>query len=165
MKRIVATIALYALSTAATAHEDRILPIAPDGTLQDLPTTFGPVRVLIDRSASDPRSITKVEISSRKFNVKLAQCVVAKLNSVAHVEATGSWYHDIDRLPPYVSLTFFSGRYDPSSYRNEFYSVTFSLKDGKIMYGQRASDPWWRHWRAIPVKPADKCSGWRSVGM
>jgi len=62
-------------------------------------------------------------------------------------------------------LTFYSGKYDPQSPVNEYYSVTFSLLDGHILMGQRAWDPVVGAWRAQVIDPADKCSHWQSLGM
>ncbi|GAB3357616.1 hypothetical protein GCM10027430_27100 [Lysobacter tyrosinilyticus] len=89
--------------------------------------------------------------------------MLEKLSSVSRIEASGSWYHDLSRFPAYVSLTFYTGKYDPQSYYNDYYSITFSLVDGHILSGLRTWDPWWGNWRGQYIKPADRCSSWASA--
>ena len=138
MRKFASIVVLWFLAGAVSAHEDRILPINADGTLGDLPATYGPVGVNISRAAGNPTTLTGVSLKSPRFNVSLNQCVLAKLRGVTHIQASGSWYHTRGSLPPYVSLTFYSGQYDPGRPTNEYYSVTFSLIDGHILMGGRA---------------------------
>ena len=153
--RNILVVLLIMLPGAAAAHEDRILPIKPDGTLAGLPDQYGPVKVQVERSSSDARKVQSVVLASPRFRVSLNQCVIDRLNNVNRVEASGSWYHEHRTLPPYVSLTFYSGRYDPSGVNNQYYSVTYSLVDGRILMGEHAWDPLLGAWRAKVANPAD----------
>ena len=165
MKKLAAIAALWLTASVASAHEDRILPIGPDGTLGGIPASYGPVKVKVSRDARHPAAITGVRVSSPRFTVTLSDCVVEKLKGIAHVEASGSWYHDQRTFPPYVSLVFYTGRHDPASPTNDYYSVTFSLLDGRILMGQRARDPLIGRWMGRVIDPADKCSHWRQLGV
>ena len=165
MRKFIAALVFCSLSISAAAHEDRILSIKADGTIDSLPAVYGVVKVRIDRSPINPSVITGVGISSPSFNVRLSSCVTNKLKSITRVEASGSWYHDLSRMPPYVSLNFYTDDFDSKSPTSDYYSVTFSLTDGKILMGQRAWDPWWGAWRGELAKPADKCTGWQRISM
>ncbi|MCS3744952.1 hypothetical protein FHY18_000482 [Xanthomonas arboricola] len=165
MIKIAAGFLLFLVAAAASAHQDRIFRIGEDGTLGAVPATYGPVKVHINRAKGNPGTLTRVAISSPHFNVVLNQCILGKLRDVTKVEASGSWYHTRVNLPAYVSLTFYSGKYDLRSYSNSYYSVTFSLLDGHILSGQRAWDPLVGSWRAQIIDPADKCSHWQHLAM
>ena len=141
------------------------MPIEADGTLSAIPAVYGPVQVHISRAPKDPEVLTRIEITSPRFNVTLNQCILDKLKSVTHIQASGSWYHTRGSLPPYASITFYNAKYDPRSPTNKYYSVTFSLLDGHILMGQRAWDPLIGNWRAQAIDPADKCSDWERLGM
>lgn len=149
------------LPMTARAHQDRILPISADGTLTDLPAEYGPVRLHIERSARDTREVRKIVLSSPKFRTSLNPCLIDLLGDIAHVEADGSWYHDTDTLPAYVSLTFYSRPYEPKGTDNQSYSVTYSLADGRLLMGGRTWNPLIGAQRGRVIQPADKCSHWR----
>ena len=165
MRKVLLVVAFCVLSFPASAHENRILPIKADGTIDALPAVYGTVKVHIDRSPHDPHALTGVAVSSPRFHVKLEPCVLSKLKAVTRVEASGSWYHDLNEFPPYLALNFYTDGYNPKSPINEHYSITFSLADGKILMGQRVWDPRWGTPRGELIEPADKCSGWRRISM
>lgn len=162
MKRV-AIVLLGFLPGMAFAHQDRILPIKPDGTLADLPAEYGPVRISIVRSRDNASEVRQVVLSSPKFRVSLNQCVIDLLGNVTHVEASGSWYHKPGRLPPYVSLDFYSDPYDPGSRDNQYSSVTYSLVDGRILMGTRMWKPLIGRPQGRIIDPADKCSQWQQA--
>ncbi len=139
-----------------------MLPVLSDGTISGLPATFGKVKLSISRASNSGR-IDGVQLSGPSFRTTLNPCLLDRFASASHVVASGSWYHDLRRYPPYVSLYFHIGEHDFRRYDNEYYSVTFSLIDGRILSGLRAWDPWWGQWRAQYIRPADKCSHWDSV--
>lgn len=163
MMKVVAIVLLGFLPGMAFAHQDRILPIKPDGTLADLPAEYGPVRIDIVRSKDDASEVQQVVLSSPKFRVALNKCVIDLLGNVTHIAASGSWYHEPDRLPPYVSLDFYSGPYDASSHDNQYSSVTYSLVDGRILMGRRMWKPLIGGTRGRIIDPADKCSHWQQA--
>ena len=163
MKRLVAILLLGFSPGMAFAHPDRILPIKPDGTLADLPAEYGPVRISIVRSKDNASKVQQVVLSSPKFRVTLNKCVIDLLGDVTHVEASGSWYHERGILPPYVSLDFYSGPYNPRSHDNQYSSVTYSLVDGRILMGTRMWKPLIGGTRGRIINPADKCSHWQQA--
>lgn len=140
------------------AHEDRILHIGADGSLTDIPDRYGPVKVLIHRSSSDSRKTQQVVLSSPHFQVSLNPCLIDKLQDITRIEAQGSWYHDETVMPPYVSITFYVGRYEARGTNNPSYTIVYSLVDGRILMGQRAWDPLIGAPRGQVINPADKCA-------
>jgi len=165
MRKIAAALILWLMTGAVSAHKDRILPIASDGTLGVVPAAYGPVKVHVSRAPDNPATLTRVAVTSPRFNIVLNECIVSNLKHVTHIQASGSWYHTRGDTSPYATLTFFSGSYDPRRPTNSYYSVTFSLLDGRILMGQRAWDPLIGSWRAQYIDPADKCSHWKRLGM
>jgi hypothetical protein len=162
MDRFLAAVVLYMVSFASFAHEDRILSLGADGTVAALPAAYGPLIVHVSR-APNTRDILGVALDSPRFHVRLNQCVVRMLSGVTTVQASGSWYHDLRRMPPYVTLTFFTS--SPRAAEPEYYAVTFSLIDGRILGGQRAWDPWWGKFRGQGINPANKCSHWEQLAL
>lgn len=160
MRKVAVLVIMWVTTSTAFAHKDRILPIAADGTLGAIPAAYGPVKVRVSRNKDRSAALTGVVVSSPRFNFKLNPCVLEKLKDVVHVRATGSWYHALNDLHPYATLTFYSGDYDPRSPENEYYSVTFSLLDGRILMGERAWNPVLGGWRMRFINPANKCSQW-----
>ena len=162
MGKYIASLIVLVLSSAAIAHEDQPLLIGVDGEISGLPPQFSPVKVEITRKANDSAALASVVLSSPRFRIRLNQCVLRRLVNVQRVEASASWYHDLERSPPYISFSFHSS---PAQLNPEFYAVTFSLVDGRILSGQRARDPWWGSWRGRVVDPADKCGHWEPLGL
>lgn len=142
------------------AHEERILRIGADGTLTDVPDRYGPVKVRIQRSSSDPRKTQQVVLSSPHFRVSLNPCLIDKLQDITRIEAQGSWYHEEAIMPPYVSITFYLGRYDARGTNNQYYTIVYSLVDGRILMGRRAWNPLIGAPRGQVINPADKCAHW-----
>ena len=163
--RTLVLLTLSALPGAVVAHEDRVLPIREDGTLDGLPTRYGTVKVEIVRTERSRESVEKVVISSQRFRTTLNQCVLRKLRKVVHVDASGSWHHVNSDLPPYVTLTFHSSLGNPMGNNREYYSVTYSLFDGKILSGMRSKVNIFGQWGGRYIYPADSCSHWRWAGM
>lgn len=143
------------------AHEDRILRIGADGSLMDIPERYGPVKVLVQRSSNDPRKTQKVVLSSPHFRVALNPCLIDKLQDITRIEAQGSWHHEETVMPPYVSITFYVGRYEARGTNNQSYTIVHSLLDGRILMGQRTWDPLIGAPRGKVINPADKCVHWQ----
>jgi len=165
MTRTLVLLTLSVLASPVVAHEDRVLPIREDGTLDGLPARYGTVKVEIVRTEKSQDSIEKVVISSPRFRTTLNQCVLRKLKNVAHVDASGSWYHANSDLPPYVTLTFYSNLGNAMGNNSEYYAVTYSLLDGKILSGMRSKVTIFGQWGGRYIYPADSCSHWRWAGM
>lgn len=163
MKTFFVVLLLISLPSVAPAHQDRRLPIESDGTLSGLPDDYGPVRVQVTRKTETPGDLSSVVLTSPRFRVTLNSCVVDRLKAVSHVGAFGSWYHPAGGLPPYVSILFHSGDYDPKSHTNAYISVTFSLLDGRILAADRAWDPLIGEFRSQGISPADQCAHWKKL--
>ena len=161
MWKSVALISLITLSGSASAHEDTVLRVAGDGTLSGLPHKLGPTSLQV--SYSSPGKVSGVRLTTPRFTTRLNACVLSHLTDIAAVRASASWYHNLERMPPYISLTFFSTSPAPSNYFGEGYEVTISLVDGQIIGGQRTWDPWWGSPRGQPIDGANKCQAWADL--
>ena len=124
-------------SNSAFAHRDRILPIAQDGTLADIPAEFGPANLKIDFSApmNESNTITSMALKLGERRIELPVCVTGFLRSqsIDEVRAVGSWYHDESLIPYYLSLTFFDPGYSVKKWANPGVILLLNLRTGKII--------------------------------
>jgi len=163
MRKVVALIVALTIASPVFGHVDTLLPIAADGTLQRIPAEWGPVKLSLRFSPSGPNPVSEVVITSPRFKAQLNQCILRLIQtpSIRHVRASGSWYHDdLDRLPPYVSLDFYSESYDPSELNNDVVTVVISLRDGSIVMGFRHWDRWWAPARSKRIEVPSSCASW-----
>ncbi|HET7845506.1 MAG TPA: DUF5713 family protein [Xanthomonadales bacterium] len=135
------------LSFAASAHVDRGVKIADDGTLVGIPAEWGPVTLVAPRSADG--DVERVRLASPAFDVELGACVLERLRGVIDVVASSSWYHEafVPGMPPYVTIDFVQARADAPTdafaMPVEDVELTFSLVDGRVLAAMQTSDPWW----------------------
>jgi hypothetical protein len=124
-------------SSNAFAHKDRILAIAQDGTLADIPSEFGPANLKVNFSApmSDSPPITSMVLNLGEKRIELPVCITGFLRSrsMDEVRAMGSWYHNEARLPYYLSLTFFDPGYSIKEWANPGFTLLFNLRTGKVI--------------------------------
>jgi hypothetical protein len=150
-------------SNSAFAHKDRILTIAPEGTMADVPSEFGPASLKIDFSASMGKSppITSMVLTLGEKRIALPACITGLLRSrsMGEVTATGSWYHNEARLPYYLNLTFFDPGYSVNKWANSGYTLLFNLRTGKLikMETQIVRDEG-RTIQDVPVNLASRCT-------
>jgi hypothetical protein len=122
------------------AHQDRVLPIAADGTMADIPAEFG--RAKLEIKFTDPNKdeppVTSVVLSLGDKQTHLPVCVTGLLLSrdMKDVYASGSWYRDqsLPRgLPYYINVDF----YDHSNVKHDWnspkFSLLFNLQTSKLM--------------------------------
>lgn len=128
-------IALLVLSTTAEAHVDSLLPIAADGSILEVPDEFGKVRLVVSGLGSEGAII---QLTIGKNSTALPSCVsrLIKSRTLKHVEASGSWYHNIDKLPPYLEIRFFKPSEDPKATFRSSQDFMFNLRNGKLIVGR-----------------------------
>jgi hypothetical protein len=146
-----------------SAHEDRSLDVSPSGQIIGLPAQYGPLHV--DVRYSNNRDVKSVRLSGRQFSIKLNRCALEHLTHVVKIRASGSWYHDLSRIPPYVSLQFLQELPTSEDPSGQGISITFSLTDGQILMADRRYDPWWGGPRGKFTQRAASCSGWRDLAL
>jgi len=138
--RLLLLTSLLAIGTAY-AHQDRILTIRPDGSVPEIPASFGPVSLRIsDLGAPVPM----VKFSSGIHHNNLPSCVTRLIQTqqLSDVFVTGSWYHEESRLPYYVNVQFYDPGYVPGRSYNSSFNILFNLRTTQVIEVQRfIADP------------------------
>ena len=163
MKFLAIAIATLLACCPASAHEDRFLGVSPSGLITGLPAQYGPLR--LDVRYSSNRNVKSVRFTSHKFSIALNRCVLEHLTHVKEIRASGSWYHDLSHMPPYISLQFLQKAPTQEDPNGLGISITFSLADGKILMADRRYDPWWGGPRGKFTQRAASCNGWRDLAL
>lgn len=124
---------IFALFTsAANAHQDRILTIQPDGTIPEIPASLGPVSLKISGLGSPSPS---VQFRSGTHLNNLPDCATGLIRSkqLSEVFVKGSWYHDESRLPYYVGIKFRDPGYVASKRYNSSLDILFNLRTAEVI--------------------------------
>jgi len=127
---------LAAACCGAVAHQDRVLQIRPDGTLDGLAPPYAPARLRLSFATveGEPR-ISALALDLHGRRVEVPMCVLGLLNSerVAEVQASASWEHDETIVPPYLSLRFADPGQDPKADASSGYTLLFDLRSAKLI--------------------------------
>jgi len=115
--RICCIFSLAIIASPALAHKEAVIQWQLDGSLSRLPPEFQPALLLIAFGPGDGR-LKKVESFSLRIadhTVSLPQCVLSTIRVVdrSAVRILASWYHDLTRGPPYISVELYES--DPRS--------------------------------------------------
>jgi hypothetical protein len=123
---------LALVASTASAHKDRILSIRPDGSVPEIPASFG--RVFLNISGLGGSKPTVQFRSGKKVNV-LPSCVTRYINSskVSDILVTGSWYHEQSTLPYYINVEFNEPGYISSRPFNSSFNILFNLRTTDII--------------------------------
>jgi hypothetical protein len=116
----------------AAAHRDRLLPLSPDGRLENVPADHGPASIHVRPAGNSgaPPDVT-VQLSGRE--VRLPRCL-ARLFQVPVGEAMhvhGSWYHDLTTLPPYLVIDLPERTVEPGWFSG--YTLMFDMRNGDLL--------------------------------
>jgi len=164
MKFLAIAIATLLACCPASAHEDRFLGVSPSGLITGLPAQYGPLR--LDVRYSSNRNVKSVRFTSHKFSIALNRCVLEHLTHVKEIRASGSWYHDLSHMPPYISLQFLQRAPTQEDPNGLGISITFSLADGKILMADRRYDPWSGRFHVANSPSALLLvNGWRDLAL
>jgi hypothetical protein len=135
MKRSTLLAAFMMLTTAALAHQDRILSVRVDGAIPELPPAYETTRLHVAFSEGDAGALQQLDFlsSGGKTSVKPSLLRLVPKGSFRQLFLTGSWYHDESILPHYVEVQF---RDSPSLVGLSDYPgvrFLFSLRDAKLL--------------------------------
>jgi hypothetical protein len=124
------------LCTLAFGHQDRVVRIQADGTLDGLATAYAPARLRLGFASVDGEphvSALALELHGRR--TELPMCVLGLLNSerLADVQASASWEHDEAILPPYLSLRFLDPGQDAKATATSAFTLLFDLRSAKLI--------------------------------
>lgn len=120
------------------AHQDRVIQLRADGTLEGLPNSYTPALLHINFADSPPAGeaiISSIDLTLGKNQVHLPICVTGMLlsKSTNEISLSASWYHDEETLPHYLGIHFFDPGYSKSRWANPGYALLFNLHTGKLM--------------------------------
>lgn len=136
MKRITLLAALVVLlSTAAFAHTDRILSVRSDGVIPELPPTYQTTRLHVAFSEGDAGVLERLDFLSSGQETSVKPCLLKLVpkSSLQQLFLSGSWYHEEETLPHYLSVQFrdtLTPEGMPEQLRVRF---LFSLRDAKLL--------------------------------
>lgn len=145
-------------ASPACAHEDTLLRITKNGEIVGFPNEYGMLRV--DVEYTKERDVRSVRFSGKGFSIKLKPCVLKRMKGISVVLASGSWYHDLERHPPYVHLDFMQAPPSEENFRGVGVGVTFSVQDGRILMAQRHANPWFGRAYSRVSFDATTCKKW-----
>jgi hypothetical protein len=125
----------------AIAHKDRVLSIAKNGDLVELPAQFQPasLNIAFAKASNATSPVTAMVLKFGRNEIVLPACVRRLLASrhLGHVSVSASWYHDLALLPPYLSLIFYKPGYAEEKWANSGIVMMFDLNSGKILSVRR----------------------------
>jgi hypothetical protein len=123
---------LVFFTSMASAHKDRILTVQSDGSIPEIPVSFGPVSLKISGLGSVAPS---VQFRSGAYINNIPGCVTSLIRSKlqSDVFVSGSWYHDESILPYYVSVKFHDPGYVKSKLYNSSTNILFNLHTAEII--------------------------------
>ena len=129
-------LALAILPTVAGAHQDRILTIRADGSIPEIPESFGPVFLSTSGLGSGAPSIS---FRTGAHITTLPACVTRHIRSKSKNDlfVVGSWYHQESVLPYYVSARFLDPGHDKNRSYNSSTNILFNLHNGAIIHIKR----------------------------
>jgi hypothetical protein len=119
---------LWLSASPALAHQDRRFQVSPKGEITGLPPEYGTISVAIARGRKAP-AVT-VRIGSHV--TELPRCVARffKGASARDLRAGGSWWHDLERLPAYLTIAVIKSEDEEGIY--EGHSLIFELDSGRL---------------------------------
>jgi hypothetical protein len=119
-------------TSAAAAHQDRILTVRPDGSIPEIPAALGPVSLKISGLGSPTPS---VQFRAGTHINNLPDCATRFIRSKGQgdVFVTGSWYHSESILPYYVSVQFREPGYIATRPYNSSLNILFNLRTTDVI--------------------------------
>ncbi|WP_457418415.1 hypothetical protein [Roseateles sp. P5_E7] len=123
------------LSSQTNAHQDRILSLASDGSIPELPSQYTLTRLKMEFADKESGRPTKVTFISGGKQTVIERCVLQTLpaDSWKTVSLSGSWYHERSTLPHYVSIRFKTPAQSPRLPAPVGISFLFSLEDARLL--------------------------------
>jgi hypothetical protein len=129
---LVASLFTILLATsAAYAHRDRILTLNPDGSIPEIPASFGRAYLIVSGLGTD-KPIIQFKIGTHQTTLPTCVARLIRSRSQKEIRLTGSWYHDENRLPYYTNIEFYDPGSSPKPY-NSSYRILYNLHNAKLI--------------------------------
>lgn len=140
IRRTVVALALYSLAGHAMAHSDTILQLSSDGHIRGLPPRYASASLKIEFANQASGRPTKMTFISAGKQTIIERCLLERLpvGSWRQMSLSGSWYHDSETLPPYVSVQFNTPAQPHDLPHPLGISFLFSLRDARLIVAQEA---------------------------
>ena len=155
------------ISGVCSAHQDRSITVKADGSLEGLPSEYGPANLYVEFAIGKMSGVpiaSSITLNLGKNRVSFPGCItrVLQIRSMNQIFASASWYHDEGHLPYYLKFYFVEPGYDESRWppNQGYYSLIFNLRTGKLMKMEveivRDSGKFSQY---VPVDLAQLCKG------
>jgi hypothetical protein len=127
--RLLLTFLILIYSSYSLAHKNTGLEIQDDGTLVGLPQKYEP-------ASFDLKSFV-IEVSGKKLSIPncVRRNVEANDEIDFSVDLSASWYHDLIRFPPYISIRIYpkNSKFD--------YLLLFNLDNLEFLEAKKLDKP------------------------
>ncbi len=124
-------------TSAACAHKNRMLTLNPDGSIPEIPASFGRAYFTVSGLGTD-KPFIQFKIGTQQTTLPACVARLIRSRSQKDIRLSGSWYHDESTLPYYINMEF----YDPSSsprtdYNSIHQKILYNLHNAKLikLYG------------------------------
>ncbi|MBD2458757.1 hypothetical protein H6G80_32435 [Nostoc sp. FACHB-87] len=132
MKKFSAALLGVLLATnAAYAHRDRILTLTPNGSIPEIPATFGRAHLTVSGLGTD-QPLIQLKIGTHQTTLPACVARLIRTTSQRDIRLTGSWYHDESILPYYINIEFYDPGRNPNLH-NSSYQILYNLHNAKII--------------------------------
>jgi hypothetical protein len=156
VKLIFAIAAALAIFSGPTwAHQDRILQLQPNGSVNGIPSPYRAIRLSIEEIGT--RNL-KVVLTVGNRSTTLLPCATNLIRSasMSDVQISGSWYHDERTLPYYINVRFTDALRPSDRFGRSSLDSVFNLRTGELIDASRMG---WkaRDWRETTKPFAADC--------
>jgi hypothetical protein len=127
---------LVLLAGPAYGHQDRILALEKDGSIADIPPSFGKATLVVDGLGTAAVTVT-LSIGSHTTTLPACMTRLIRTTGRGDIKLSGSWYHDETRLPYYLNVTFLDPGSSAARAYNSSQSFLFNLHNARLMRQER----------------------------
>lgn len=113
------------------AHQDRVLKLQPDGSIEGLPEKYQPASLKIARDPSNLTTGAVLTLGQGRYEFPDCLLGMFDLPDGLSIALHGSWYHERSTLPPYLVLDL-PHEMKPKGWFNGF-SYLFSLETAELL--------------------------------
>jgi hypothetical protein len=119
-------------TSAAYAHKDRILTLNPDGSIPEIPASFGRAYLMVSELGTD-QPIIQFKVGKQQSTLPACVSRLIRSKSQKDIRLSGSWYHDEGILPYYANIQFNDPGSSPTAYENSVYRILYNLHNAKLI--------------------------------
>jgi hypothetical protein len=131
-----ALFALVLVSGVVHAHTDRLLTLRSDGSIREVPASFGRTNLTVKSLGTNTPSI-RLKIGAHLTTLPPCATRFIRTRKIKDIRLTGSWYHDETVLPYYINVEFFDPGYNPKRTYNSSYRFLFNLHNAQLIHVTR----------------------------